>query len=406
KILIKPSKKTDISAKVFVGFLPVGAEMQYNISFAAMPIKDMEIEKAKTASTFAGGGAALSFQVSDSVNVGASFSGNVGLDTYETSMAVGIGITMTFGGTTGNGTTVVSDQRLVVSQRQQPRRTATTTTGNYRELQGTTGNYRELPQPRQQQLQRQTATRQQAGGQAARQQQLQRQTAATRQVATVDRPAQPTTVTRVVRSAPAPIQTRQVLTAEGQATDMWIGEVYTVPSAGTAGNDRELQGTTGNYREQPRQTATTRQTAAAQATARQQQLQRQTTTTRQAPASATRAAQPAVKSETYMISFDTNSSFLSQYMLSVIRSIAQKVSAKRYREVRVMGFSSPDYINEEAKRILTARRAEAVARELILYGIDRNKIRIESLGSQKPRFQSDTLENKVRNQRVEIVVIE
>jgi outer membrane protein OmpA-like peptidoglycan-associated protein len=97
KVLVKTDRRTELSAKAFIGFLPVGAEAQYDISFAAEPSDYMKIEKAKSASVFAGGGAGLSYQLSNSVNVGVSLSGNVGLDTYETSMAVGVGMTIKIG---------------------------------------------------------------------------------------------------------------------------------------------------------------------------------------------------------------------------------------------------------------------------------------------------------------------
>jgi peptidoglycan-associated lipoprotein len=92
---------------------------------------------------------------------------------------------------------------------------------------------------------------------------------------------------------------------------------------------------------------------------------------------------------TYVATFDANSSDLSQNARLTIRNIAQSLSGKRYTAVRGRGFA-PDGADEPANRTLSGQRAMAVARELLRYGIDRNKIKIEVYGSRNPRFPSDT----------------
>ncbi|MDR2771942.1 MAG: OmpA family protein, partial [Elusimicrobiota bacterium] len=63
-------------------------------------------------------------------------------------------------------------------------------------------------------------------------------------------------------------------------------------------------------------------------------------------------------------------------------------------------------IDEEANITLSIQRAQAVVIELMKYGIDRTKIRIEFFGSQNPRFPTGTPEGNVKNQRVEIDIVE
>jgi outer membrane protein OmpA-like peptidoglycan-associated protein len=106
-----------------------------------------------------------------------------------------------------------------------------------------------------------------------------------------------------------------------------------------------------------------------------------------------------------VITFATNSSALSQNARLTIRNIAQSLSGKRYTAVSVMGFAV-DRANEEANVTLSGQRAMAVARELSRYGINRTKIKIEVFGSQNPRFPTNTRTSNVRNQRVEIVVVD
>jgi outer membrane protein OmpA-like peptidoglycan-associated protein len=127
----------------------------------------------------------------------------------------------------------------------------------------------------------------------------------------------------------------------------------------------------------------------------------QATTTRQ-PADSKAGGQ---EEGTYVAIFDTNSSDLSQDALLVIINVVQNALRKQYTTIIVMGFA-PDSANESANRTLSGLRAMAVARELQRYGIDRNKIKIEAYGSRRPRFPTGTLEGNVKNQRVEIDIVE
>ncbi len=106
------------------------------------------------------------------------------------------------------------------------------------------------------------------------------------------------------------------------------------------------------------------------------------------------------------IEFDVRESTITdKKSLSEIRNIANWMAANNSRKILIKGHTD-DTGDKEYNQELSTKRANAVKNELVRLGIDDNRITVKGFGSSKPLAPNDSEENKQKNRRTEIEVVE
>ena len=103
------------------------------------------------------------------------------------------------------------------------------------------------------------------------------------------------------------------------------------------------------------------------------------------------------------IHFELNSDKVAKESKAIIRKFVMAVNKTSFSKIVVEGYT--DSTGNYAKNIeLSKRRAEAVKRFMIQYGVDSSRIKSLGKGSLSPIESNDTEFGRARNRRIEIVV--
>lgn len=106
------------------------------------------------------------------------------------------------------------------------------------------------------------------------------------------------------------------------------------------------------------------------------------------------------------IEFDLRKSTITdKNSLNEIRNIADWLATNSSRKILIKGHTD-DTGDKDYNRELSTKRAEAVKKELVHLGINENRITVKGFGSSKPLAPNDIEENRQKNRRTEIEVIE
>ena len=120
-----------------------------------------------------------------------------------------------------------------------------------------------------------------------------------------------------------------------------------------------------------------------------------------APAPVMAAAPAAMRS--YLVFFDWNRADLSDRARQIIAEAAQSRASQQVTRIEVNGYadrSGPAQFNE----VLSLRRAEAVAAELLRRGVPRNEIVTRGFGEANPLVPTADGVREPQNRRVEIIL--
>lgn len=106
------------------------------------------------------------------------------------------------------------------------------------------------------------------------------------------------------------------------------------------------------------------------------------------------------------IEFDIRKSNITdKNSLSEIRNISDWLIANNSRKILIKGHTD-DTGNNDYNQELSTKRATAVKYELVRLGVNESRITVIGFGSSKPLAPNDSEENKQKNRRTEIEVIE
>lgn len=110
----------------------------------------------------------------------------------------------------------------------------------------------------------------------------------------------------------------------------------------------------------------------------------------------------APPARSYVVYFDPNSTVLSERARDVIAQAARASSRLAYTRIEVSGHT--DITGAKASNVELSRlRAQAVADELVRWGIARSVIEIHAFGDERPAFVPQAGVSEPRNRRVEIL---
>jgi predicted outer membrane repeat protein len=88
-----------LTAKGYMGIMPVGSQARYTMSFNEVDATEMDIESAKMAKVFAGAAIAGQYQINEAFALSANINGSGGVDENGYNIAGGLGANYKFGGT-------------------------------------------------------------------------------------------------------------------------------------------------------------------------------------------------------------------------------------------------------------------------------------------------------------------
>ncbi len=109
------------------------------------------------------------------------------------------------------------------------------------------------------------------------------------------------------------------------------------------------------------------------------------------------------KRKTLAVQFEPNSATLRPASKTLILNFVRGVNDKGYRYITVEGYT--DNVGTHGDNIsLSLKRAEAVKRLMVQYGIDSTKIQAIGKGELNPVADNDTENGRAQNRRIEIVV--
>lgn len=104
----------------------------------------------------------------------------------------------------------------------------------------------------------------------------------------------------------------------------------------------------------------------------------------------------------YGIQFDVNKSILKPESMGTLNEIAKMMKENLDLDFEIGGHTDSDG-KAELNEKLSQERAAAVKKQLVLMGIDENRLATKGYGSSKPIADNNSAENKARNRRVEFV---
>ncbi|NPA11289.1 MAG: OmpA family protein [Epsilonproteobacteria bacterium] len=103
-----------------------------------------------------------------------------------------------------------------------------------------------------------------------------------------------------------------------------------------------------------------------------------------------------------IIYFDYNKSEVKPEFFPKLKKIAN-YAIDNDVSLKIYGYSDNIGTNEYNKK-LSLKRAEAVAKILQDYGVDKDIMEIKGFGSSNPLYPNDTPQHRAKNRRVEIIV--
>jgi OmpA-OmpF porin, OOP family len=121
------------------------------------------------------------------------------------------------------------------------------------------------------------------------------------------------------------------------------------------------------------------------------------------PALAPVAAPAPQPARSYLVFFDWNKATLSNRARQIIRSAADASTRVQYTQIRVNGYTDTSG-SARYNQALSVRRAEAVAAELVRFGVPRNAIAIRGFGETHLLVPTGPGVREPQNRRVEIVI--
>ncbi|MEM1182267.1 MAG: OmpA family protein [Acidobacteriota bacterium] len=103
-------------------------------------------------------------------------------------------------------------------------------------------------------------------------------------------------------------------------------------------------------------------------------------------------------------SFEVNSAEVSETVLPLLRNQAEVLEA-RFADLDLFVCGHTDSSGaDDFNRVLSLRRAQAVADVLTQNGLDAQRLKVQGFASDYPLAPNDTAENKALNRRTEIVI--
>ena len=105
---------------------------------------------------------------------------------------------------------------------------------------------------------------------------------------------------------------------------------------------------------------------------------------------------------TYVVYFDAASASLSAQAQDVVAEAARASNRVAYTRIEISGHTDKTGAQEDSVELSKAR-SEAVAQEMVRWGITRSVIDIHAFGDQRPLVKAAATTPEARNRRVEIV---
>jgi outer membrane protein OmpA-like peptidoglycan-associated protein len=105
------------------------------------------------------------------------------------------------------------------------------------------------------------------------------------------------------------------------------------------------------------------------------------------------------------IEFDFGKSSIKPESMPLIEQIAKELKEHESIKVKISGHTD-DVGTDEFNLKLSFERANSVKAQLIKLGISPRRLTIEGLGESNPLFDNDSEENRRRNRRTELTIIE
>jgi outer membrane protein OmpA-like peptidoglycan-associated protein len=102
--------------------------------------------------------------------------------------------------------------------------------------------------------------------------------------------------------------------------------------------------------------------------------------------------------------FEDGSAQIGNSLKRYLRSAAAQIKKARYKKIFVDGYTD-DRGNNALNNRLSRARADSVKKELAKNGIPASKITARGYGSIKPIADNNTKNGRIRNRRVEILVL-
>jgi outer membrane protein OmpA-like peptidoglycan-associated protein len=121
------------------------------------------------------------------------------------------------------------------------------------------------------------------------------------------------------------------------------------------------------------------------------------------PAAAAPAAAAPAPSRTFLVFFDWNRADLTERARQIIGEAAQQARAQRTTRIEVAGHADTSG-NPQYNQMLSRRRAETVAAELVRLGVAREEIAVTAFGETQPLVATADNVREPQNRRVEIVI--
>jgi len=105
------------------------------------------------------------------------------------------------------------------------------------------------------------------------------------------------------------------------------------------------------------------------------------------------------------IEFDFGKSTIKPESMTLIEQMASELKEHEAIKVKISGHTD-DVGTDEFNMNLSLERAKSVKAELVKYGISPKRLTIEGLGESRPLVANDSEENRRKNRRTELTIIE
>ena len=107
--------------------------------------------------------------------------------------------------------------------------------------------------------------------------------------------------------------------------------------------------------------------------------------------------------ETLAVMFEPDSATITDATKAKVRQLVERLNERGYRFITIEGYTDNSGLHE-ANIALSQKRADAVKKLMIQYGIDSHKIKATGKGELNPVADNDTPEGRAQNRRIEIVI--
>jgi len=105
------------------------------------------------------------------------------------------------------------------------------------------------------------------------------------------------------------------------------------------------------------------------------------------------------------LAFGSDTAYIEPISRGVLEAVVDQLQRNPGGRVRIEGHTC-SLGSEEYNRALSLRRAEAVGRILVGYGIAPDRIQAVGFGEARPVAPNDTRDGRAMNRRVELVLLE